>query len=238
MMTKDQILDEIRKLSDELGRPAGQKMFAKKTGISRTYWEGTYWPKWSAAVEEAGLEANSKNSAISDDLLFASYLQLVEELRKLPSLAEMRFKKKSSPDFPAVITYQKRFGTQRKIASSAYDFAVKTGYAGDALDILISAGADLEFEVHETPDNPEGHVYLLKSGAFYKIGQSSDLEKRIKQISIALPNKVELIHAIRTDDPSGIEAYWHRRFAGNRKNGEWFELTREDVRAFRRRRFQ
>jgi Meiotically Up-regulated Gene 113 (MUG113) protein len=79
-----------------------------------------------------------------------------------------------------------------------------------------------------------GTVYLLRSGKFYKIGRSNSAGRREREIALQLPERAKMVHVIRTDDPPGIEAYWHRRFADSRRNGEWFELSAIDVSVFRR----
>jgi hypothetical protein len=82
-----------------------------------------------------------------------------------------------------------------------------------------------------------GFVYLLRSGRFFKIGRTNALGRRERELVLQLPEKANVVHHIRTDDPVGIEAYWHKRFEARRWNGEWFELDSADLKAFRRRKF-
>ena len=80
-------------------------------------------------------------------------------------------------------------------------------------------------------------MYLIKSGRFYKIGKTNAAGRREYELDLQLPEAVSTIHVIRTDDPGGIEAYWHQRFELKRKKGEWFDLTAADVVTFKRRRY-
>lgn len=78
-----------------------------------------------------------------------------------------------------------------------------------------------------------GVVYLLQGEKYFKIGKSVNMEKRLTQIKLQLPYRVELVHTIRAAHPLQAEAYWHKRFAALRRNGEWFELGEAEVAEFK-----
>ncbi|MEM8549211.1 MAG: GIY-YIG nuclease family protein, partial [Verrucomicrobiota bacterium] len=79
-------------------------------------------------------------------------------------------------------------------------------------------------------------VYLFRHGkrSEYKIGKTYEAVRREGEIRLQLPEKIEPIHYIQTDDPSGVETYWHNRFKDKRMNGEFFKLTSSDVKAFKK----
>jgi hypothetical protein len=74
-----------------------------------------------------------------------------------------------------------------------------------------------------------GYVYLLGGGSYYKIGKAKDPERRTETLAVQLPYPVELLHTIESDDYSRAEGYLHERYAHKRLNGEWFNLSDEDV---------
>jgi hypothetical protein len=74
-----------------------------------------------------------------------------------------------------------------------------------------------------------GYVYLLGGGGYYKIGKAKDPQRRAETLAVQLPYSVELLHAIESGDYARAEEYLHERFAHKRLNGEWFDLSDDDV---------
>lgn len=99
---------------------------------------------------------------------------------------------------------------------------------------IFKALALLEVAVHEPPFIPDGYVYVLKAGPYYKIGRATDLDRRIKQLKVQLPFEVELIHVILCENHEASEKYWHTRFGEYRSNGEWFELESDHLMEIKR----
>jgi hypothetical protein len=234
---RDFIISEIKRLaSDNGGVAPGKGAFARATGITEAKWRGVYWVKWSDAVEEAGFAPNTWNQKLDTRSVLTSVAELCRRLGRMPTHAEIKMERRSTHDFPALPTVLNHFPTKRELTGALRHLGASDPKWSSLLQIVSEERVGEP--ISKTPGAAEGMVYLLKSGGHYKIGRSDDIERRFREVTIALPEAVTLIHTIRTDDPSGIEAYWHRRFAEKRANGEWFALSGDDVRAFRKRTFQ
>lgn len=235
---RDFIVSEIRRIAVASGGVApGQNAFTNVTGITPAKWRGIHWLRWSDALAEAGFKPNAWNQKLDSNDILLCIARLCRNVRRLPTRSEIKMQRRLDPSFPSHTTVSNHFRTNVDLVAALRQLASEDGNWSDLLDYL----PDIQEAAPERPAVPpraEGMVYLLKSGQHYKIGRSEDIERRFREVTIALPETVNLVHAIRTDDPSGIEAYWHRRFAEKRANGEWFALSGEDVRAFRKRTFQ
>jgi hypothetical protein len=240
-ITKTYILDEIRRTANGNGGvPLGRQRFYTETGIKEADSSGRYWARWSDALNEAGLPPNRLQVRLDDALVLEKLVLLIRELGRLPVEAELKMHRRKDRTFPSHNTFS-RFGSRSALAGAVASWCEQRAGYDDVIAICAP---------HRKPETGEeavaspsrdtvvefGDVYLLKSGRNYKIGRSNAAGRRGYELAIQLPEKAAVVHTIKTDDPSGIESYWHRRFADRRKNGEWFELTAEDVAAFKRRR--
>lgn len=243
MFTKSHILSEIRRTAEENGGvPLGWRRFQSETGIKPTDSIGKYWARWGDALSEAGYSRNELQPRRSDEDLLGHLTQYVRELGRIPVYSELRLKSRRDPSFPSDKTLR-RLGDKRLLAKKLRDHCL----ARDETDVVTLCDVELSKpennertldERAKADDAPNlGYVYLLRSGRHYKIGRSNSVGRRERELAIQLPETSRIVHSIKTDDPVGIEAYWHGRFNDRRKNGEWFELTALDVAAFKRRKF-
>lgn len=237
---KDVILDEIRRcaaLND--GVPLGRERFAVETGIKETDWRGRYWVTWNDAVTEAGLEPNAMNrQKFDDDYIVRRLALFTRKLGRFPTDAHLRLERRSDNSFPNASSIRERLGTKAEQLARVRAFASTDDTLADVYEILSAQTVDAEPSqpTDYPPVQATGVVYLIKSGRYHKIGRSNDVGRRSYEIALQLPEKAVLVHSFETDDPAGIERYWHERFADRRQNGEWFVLTPKDVAAFKRRR--
>ncbi|NQU27004.1 MAG: GIY-YIG nuclease family protein [Candidatus Marinimicrobia bacterium] len=236
-LSKEQVIQVYRDLvAEHGGNVIGVGVFMRKTGLPKYYWSGRYWRSWSAFQFDCGIKPNKATEKIPDDILLKKYVELIEEIKEIPIEADILIKKKDDPTFPSKNAYR-RWGSRNALIDKATEFCRSNKKYKIALNIL-QTGISTSTDTRLTLKKVKGFVYLLRSGKNYKIGRTNAIGRRLNELAIQLPQKPDTIHVIETDDPEGIEQYWHKRFAEKRQGGEWFSLTKDDVNAFKMRTFQ
>jgi hypothetical protein len=241
-MDKQHILNEIRRTATANGGlPPGRIRFFNETGIRETDWL-KFWPRWSAAVEEAGftpLKFQGKNDRL---IALRKLAELTRKLGAFPTRWELELTRREDSQFPnpsSLLRRTENGGKDGLIEELAEYCSAEVGYE----DVVQILGSEKRPEKKKALPEEEkskvqyADVYLLRSGNRFKIGFSIAALSRATAINTSSPEGVQVVHIIRTDDPRGIEAYWHNRFAEKRGNGEWFALSAADVAAFKRRKF-
>lgn len=242
-MKKQYIVDEIRRTAGENGGvPLGRERFFKATGIREHDWSGIYWARWNEALQEAGFAPNKLQGAHAEETLLRKYTEIIRELERVPTVAELRIKRRRDPSFPDSKVFE-RFGDKSQRIAKVLEYCRSHPGFEDVVSICEGSRPATEAEITAPRDKPSavviGEVYMLKMGRHYKIGRTNAFGRRERELAIQLPVRAKKIHVIKTDDPVGIERYWHNRFEAKRTNpeGEFFALDSADVSAFRRRKF-
>lgn len=239
MVDKNKIIEELRRVAKSNGGVApGWRRFEEQTGIRYYDWYGRFWSKWSDALRDAGLEPNRMTEAFDEELLIERLVELTQQLRRVPAQGDLLMAARNDSSFPSEKTFR-RLGSKPERAARIVGYCDNNPGNEEVATLwrpFIPDSTDESEDESGSDSVSSGYVYLLKHGSRreYKIGRTNNRLRREGEIGIQLPEKISPIHYIETDDPAGIEAYWHTRFASKRKEGEWFALTSDDVRAFKR----
>jgi hypothetical protein len=238
-MTDRRSLDELKaaaiQLATDLLKTPSRKELSKVVKESEYSFYGM---TLRAFQEYCGMVANSSGLAkkVSDEQMLCDLAKVCLLKKEIPQQVKLR--KWIRDGEYSYHTLQTRFGGLINTQKALCRFAKRAGY-DDNFFCLPGWKIDCSDEFDEDTDadaSSRGFVYMQRHGnrSEYKIGKTNDLARREGELKTQLPEQLEPIHYIETDDSSGVENYWHRRFADKRKNGEWFDLSREDVSAFKR----
>jgi hypothetical protein len=233
--TRDQLLQAVKNAARKEGTETiGRKRFETITGIRQPEWL-YYWPKWSDFLTEASLAPGSFVARLDDNAIIAALIPLIREKGRWPTIPEMRIYSREHPGFPSHNTIRAR-GDRATLAGILLAHCSDKPELADITKLceplIVVHQSDEEFDSQE---RIQGYVYLMKSGQFYKIGKSKSPDRRRSEIALLLPHDTNTIHIIATDDPAGIEHYWHERFKDKKVRAEFFRLNNADVQAFKRR---
>ncbi|HEV8341630.1 MAG TPA: GIY-YIG nuclease family protein [Candidatus Binatia bacterium] len=237
-MDKSRIIEAIKRLAiANGGKPPGRSLFERETGIRMSDWYPHLWLRWGDALVEAGYTPNQLQTAISDQVLLHRYIQLTRDLGHLPVEGEIRRKARTDKSFPSHSSFTRLGGKEKLLEALLRYCQENSGYE----DIIALCANRRTVSKHDGDEGRgvgskvvTGFVYLMKSGRHYKIGRTNSVGSRERQLTIKIPVPPKTIHSIETDDPIGVETYWHSRFSAKRGEGEWFELSPEDIKAFKR----
>jgi hypothetical protein len=193
-MTKEQILDEIRRIAAaNNGVLPGAQRFRTETGISESAWSGKYWARWGDALREAGFSPNVWQLPHSDDVFVQSYIRLICGLGHFPAVRELSLKRREDSSFPSSGAFA-RFGSKTTAARRIIEFCRQNNGYEDVISICepVAVESSPRTDKTSTPQVVEGFVYLIKSGRHYKIGRSNSAGRREYELAIQLPDKATI----------------------------------------------
>jgi hypothetical protein len=229
--SKETVLSEIRRIAKERGGHVSLRAFLGATGISVKQVLGRYWATWNEALAEAGVTTTSFfRPKVQEGPVVEALAHLVERLKKWPTQNELRLERNRNRSFPTL-------DVLRRVSEGAPLSSRVASYCADNSGLSTAARVAAErMEIEKatpvllgrTPIS--GYVYMMRSRKRYKIGHTTSPARRHREVRLDLPDPTTVVHAISTDDPSGIEAYWHERFKAKRiRDTEFFTLDSSDV---------
>lgn len=230
-MTREQILDAYKAFAARTkGAPPGKRQFLKAyPELNDHVFRSGFWRSWKAFQLDAGIAPNAKVQRLPDRPILEGLARLTRKLGRVPTTDDIAFARKSDNTIPSEATVRKRAPTDAARAALLQEFCASSAEWADVLGLIKPA---LQVAAAR-PNTQHAVVYLMQHGKRFKVGKSVDLDERLRNAKTWITDARYLWY-IETDDPFGVEKYWHGRFKAKSLGGEWFRLSNDDVAAFKK----
>ena len=194
---------------------------------------------------EAGFEPLEWTTGSSVEEILEVLAKLVRQYGRYPTNSEILLEKRDNETIPTPNALRRKLGSKPEAIQKVRAYCSSREDHADLAAILVKEECGVGLDKDACEPNlgarnlkPSGYVYLVKSGKLYKIGFSENHWRRKGELHKQTSEGITEIHTIAAiDDAPGIERYWHERFKEKRLHGEWFNLSAEDVSAFKKRKF-
>ncbi len=73
------------------------------------------------------------------------------------------------------------------------------------------------------------NIYIIKCGEYHKIGVTSNIKKRMRNMQTNAPLPLELVYIKECDNAEELETYVHNKYFYKQTVGEWFKIKDGDI---------
>lgn len=205
MVKREDIIQAIKKAAqDNGGIPLGVRAFERETGIKQSEWKSVYWVRWGEALKEAGLEPNTFNKREDTSILLEKLIPVIRHFGKLPTVAEIRFYSRAHQKIPNDKTIHNHFPTRYDLVDALLKFTSSRAQYQDIFLMCQKINLPVT-DTSTTKNGQEGYVYLFKSGNHYKVGNSYNIEQRVKQIKTQMPDSLTIFIPLKQMILAGLK---------------------------------
>jgi hypothetical protein len=242
-MNKQEILEAYKvAVKENDGKVLGIDKFTEICGINE-HELTKHWIKMSNLQAAAGVATPVFGESLDMTVVINTWCSIISYFKHYPTQRELdNYLNNNSSIGLSLSTLTKKLGNTKNTINQIIAYCM-------ANNIHLDVVASCEAKLQTLPDNQNddvggrdnlkhGWVYLIHlRSKQYKIGKTDNLNRRLDEHSHILPD-IKYAHNIETDDPSGVEAYWKQRWkdklVDKSMSEEVFNLTSDDVAAFKR----
>jgi hypothetical protein len=188
MVTREEIIEEIRRIAtSNNGKPLGLDAFKRLTGIRESDWRGIFWARWNDALLEAGFPPNDMARKTDDEAVFRALVEVMRQVGKFPTVSEYQLFRRNNGSLPSDRAIYRSRSRRLGVLAGFRDWL---STHPECNDVALYVPQSLRSDPAEVSNATDGFVYLTKSGVHFKVGRSDEIERRVKEIRTALPDKL------------------------------------------------